>query len=184
MTFSTLSKTLAAVSVALLCSCAAPQGPHNFRPPSVVPVKEKVVEAQTHVKSAQSAAKRIAAATTEPCKTAEWQAAYDDLTKELNDAYLALSVANERADTLQKQNDTLATEANAVDDKRIAAEKREKVVLGKYHRVKSYLAAIAAAAVALLLWQFKSILSFLGPYSVLAFIATPAAAAALVFLLL
>ena len=166
-----------------MASCAAPAGPHNFKPPSVVPVKEKIAESKTHIKSAQTASKTLSDETA--VKSKAWQEAYDLLQKELSDAYLSATTAEERADQLQTQNNTLATAANQIDDKSIAAEKREAIVLTKYHKVKWILTMAATGLAFLLLWQFKGLISFIPPpYSFIVILGAPAIAGFLVFLLL
>ena len=182
-----------------LTSCASQAPLHTYHAISIAPVKTKITEAQektasaqSHVKQAQAATSRLSTATTEPCKTKEWQEAYDSLNQELSAAYLdqsmisaALTEAQTRADTNQKEADAQADKANESEKGRVAAVDREKLTAFKYHRVKGLLAACAAAVVLGALLMFGKLAALIPPpYNLILFIGGPAGAAAAVFLLL
>jgi hypothetical protein len=188
------------LSLATLCSCAAPPrvSPH-FSPPSVAPVREKVSEAQLHVTNAQTHADKAKSEITDAKKLAAVagigdaskplqlaldaaNSEIDALTQELTVTQVALQFTQKHVTALEGQIQTVTDGANtAIDQKNLAiaaqqkAEAQVKIDKAHAHRLKFYICSLAAALALFVVWKFKWILSFLGPYGLIAYAAVPAA---------
>lgn len=108
------SISLAACAFAFASCASAPQLAPKFVAPSVAPVEQAVTRVEQHVQGAQGAATKLASATTEPCKTKEWQDAYTSLTQELNDSYLATQSSKAELEAYKTQVETQTASCNNV----------------------------------------------------------------------
>ncbi len=173
-------------------ACGTMHNPPTFTAPSTRPIEqahERIGKSQKETASHISKAKEIVK--TLHLSLPEDQRKIDALTAELDGAQSALSDANAALSesegarkAVDEQNLALVKRANVVSDTLRTIEPKLATVTHKYHRTKTILAGLASGFVALLLWKFKFLLAALGPYSPIAFIGGPAAAAALVWLLL
>lgn len=121
MTFTSwLTASLSTVAL-LLCSCASQAPARVYTAPSVAPVKQKITEAKEHIVTVRETVTQL----DKECekKLPGWQKAYDTTRDELNKAYLAAQAASDRADLLQKENDTLAQNATKESQQRANAQK-------------------------------------------------------------
>ncbi len=178
---------LLALTVLLFGACStAPRARVTYIPPSVVPVKEQVASAQTKVASAQVHAESAAAKLDEleratsdaPALLSLAQATHadvDSLTQELQDAQVNLVAAQTDANTLQAQVNVQTAMLQEVANERDAAILQAAEDRKHAHRLKLYICGIAAALAGFVVFHFKSLLLFAGPYGVLAFVAVPGA---------
>jgi hypothetical protein len=153
----------ACFSVALLfSSCATTRtSVATFKAPSLAPLQQAVSRVEQRVSGAKDAAVKLAAATTEPCKTKEWQDAYDALQAELNGAYLSVQNAKDEITAKQGEIDDLTKSANEITEKlaneRDAAYTRaDKAETSRHDWVKRFWYAAGAAAL-LAAWVFRGL---------------------------
>lgn len=203
--------TLALAAAALLtCSCASTKRlSPTYLPPSttgtrvaVTAGQERVTSAQAHVTQAQTHAKAASAKIVELEKAVaespttlklvvELRGDVDRLTEELiqtqealASAQVSLIEAQQHATDLQGQINTQTQTLNTtIETSNRNADKLASITKA-YHKLKFYVCSLAAACVGLLLWKFKAVLLFLGPYALIAMIAGPAAVFGLLWLLL
>ncbi len=194
----------------LTCSCASPKRlAPTYLPPSTTATRvavtsgqEKVKTAQTYVTSAQGHAKSATAKLSELEKgvsdtptllklVVDARNDIDQLTTELihtqealASAQVSLAEAQNHATSLQLRiNDQTQTLNSTIEtSNRNAAE--ATAAKKAYHRLKFYACSLGAALAFFVIWKFKVALAFLGPWSLAAFIAGPAAIFGLLWLLL
>jgi len=178
------------LSAIALClgGCASPRSAIRYSPPSVAPVREQISEAGSHVTNAQThaqAAKRAVAAAVSAAnkyKDAELNLQLvaadheiDALTVELNSAQTALRSANTNVDSLEHKIGDQTNLLNTANDEKNAALTKAHAAARRYHKLKFWVCALAAAATALLIFRFKALLFLIPPpYNFIVGAAVPA----------
>lgn len=198
----------ATVLMTSACQSTKPLSP-TYLPPSTAATRmavtsgqEKVKTAQTYVTSAQGRAKSATTKLSELEKgvsdtpillklVVDARNDIDQLTTELihtqealASAQVSLAEAQNHATSLQlRVNDQTKTLNSTIEtSNRNAAE--ATAAKKAYHRLKFYACSLGAALAFFVIWKFKVALAFLGPWSLAAFIAGPAAIFGLLWLLL
>lgn len=176
-----------ALCAVLFASCAAPRSGLHYSPPSVAPVRQNISEIQSHVSNAQTHAQKAKAAITDAKQVAaidpnrlqlELNVAnqeVDALTNELAIAQEALKSANGNVDALQRKIGDQTDLLNTANDEKNAAITKADAAAHRYHQLKFYICAAGALIAFLLIWKFKGVLTLLGPYGMIAYVAGPAA---------
>ena len=178
---------LSVLSVVAFASCAAPRSALHYSPPSVAPVRQDISNVQSHVANAQTHAQKAKAAIADAKKLApadppELKLALDvadgeidGLTYELNSAQTALKSANSRINNLEGKIGEQTNLLNTANDEKNAAITEAAAAAHRYHKLKFYVCALGAALALLLILKFKGLLTLLGPYGAIAYVAGPAA---------
>jgi hypothetical protein len=187
------------LGMALETSCSSvPRSSIRYSAPSVTPVRTtvtkvqatvttartQVASAQTHASQATATIKEIAATETVPALLTLAQAAaaqVDQLTSDLLDAQTSLTIAQgDLAATQVKVTDlegkvgVQTEQLNTATDEKNAAIAQDAVDRKHAHKLKFYACSLGAAAAGFLVFQFRTVLAFLGPYGFAAYVAVPA----------
>jgi len=155
-----MKRLLALPIAALLCSCASTTHVTTFKPPSLAPVTQSVARIEKSVQGAQSAAKRLEAATDEASKDDKaWRAAYVELTTELDNAYLQIQATKDEVKAKQTEIDDLTKSANELTEQLANERDAQKAKAdAEYHEkmawMKRFYYAVGALALAAI-WIFK-----------------------------
>lgn len=157
-------RALLLASTFFFIACAGPRIAPHYSAPSVNPVRQRIATAQNHLGRALEIAKQAKTAPTLELKNQF----IDQLAFELVTAQRALKESEAKALTLQGQVIAIANSANIEAAGRSTAEAHDAATSRRYHTVKFYLCSVAAAAAALLAFQFRWILALLGPWGMLA----------------
>lgn len=182
----------ACLAVALCVGgCASPKrSAVHYSPPSVAPVREKISSAQGSVanaitlagaaKTAIARATELLAAPADQLSVPDLQEALgeasgkvDALTTQLGSALGALGEAQVRIDALETKVSTQAAQLNTAIDEKNAAITWGDAAVSKYHRLKFFICLLAAAAAGLLVFQFRGLLVYLGPWGLAAYVVVP-----------
>lgn len=175
------------ISALALCSCfeTGQQRPH-LTAPSPAAVHKSVDKLEQHIDKASdntkalktTLAKAVALAGENKELRVTLELAngqIDTLSAELLGAKGEVGVLRAANADLEKKVGAQTDYANARADEANAAILDRDAAKFRYHRLKFYACSLAAAAAFLLLWKFKGVLAFLGPYGIAALIGGPAA---------
>lgn len=154
-----MKKLLLLPLAAVLCSCASTTPVATFQATSLAPVEQAVTRTEQSVQGARSAAKQVSNATAEPCKTKEWQDAYNLLTTELDHAYLGTQNAKDELKAKQTEIVNVTASANklvvALGHERDAQKAKADAEYGKkMFWMKGFFYAVGALVLAAA-WIFK-----------------------------
>ncbi len=151
-------------------------------PKLVAPVRAAVAKAQVKVASAQAHVSRASTAIAEleaklPAQTPELHSLAQQAKVAVETAGADLVTAAEELRTAQLKTSTLEGTVGKLANEKAILERR-------YGKLKFGLCTLAAAGALYLLFQFRWILAFAGPYAWIAFVAGPAAAFGLLWKLI